>query len=121
MSTRVPIRHNGNAVSYTHLTVRAKDSYYLEETVLPRIKQCAEGAARAVGAKVEFKHYEPLFRETLEHPVLRDLARKNFEYLGETLPDPEPNTGGGVTDVGSVTSVSYTHLDVYKRQPSFPA
>lgn len=103
------ITHGGDAPNIVpqrataRFTVRAKDSYYLEETVLPRIKQCAEGAARAVGAKVEFKHYEPLFRETLEHPVLRDLARKNFEYLGETLPDPEPNTGGGVTDVGSVT------------------
>ena len=84
-------------------TVRAKDSHYLEEIVLPRVKQCALGAAQSVGANVEFRHYEPLFRETLEHPVLASIVADNFGYLGQELPKPEPEDGGGVTDVGNVT------------------
>ena len=103
------ITHGGDAPNVVpdrascRFTIRAKDSRYLEEVVIPRVKQCAEGAALSVGARVEFRHYEPLFRETLEHPVLREIARKNFEYLGVKVPPPEPGTGGGVTDVGSVT------------------
>ncbi len=103
------ITHGGDAPNIVpdrataRFTVRAKDSRYLEDTVIPKVRQCAEGSAWAVGATVEFRHYQPLFRETLEHPVLRGLARKNFEYLGRDIPADEPRTGGGVTDVGSVT------------------
>jgi len=84
-------------------TVRSKDSRYLEEVVLPKVKQCAQGAAEAVGATVEFRHYEPLFQETLEYPVLASIAKEHFEYLGQELPELDIEGGGGVTDVGSVT------------------
>jgi amidohydrolase len=87
-------------------TVRAKDWRYLENIVLPKVKQVAEGAALAGGATVELRHHEPLFKETLEHPVLREIARRNFEYLGETIPPPPEGAGGGVTDVGGVTWVT---------------
>ncbi|MGI6621410.1 MAG: amidohydrolase [Bacillota bacterium] len=102
------ITHGGDAPNIVpdravaRFTVRSKSSHYLEEVVLPKVRQIAEGAAAAIGATVEFRHYEPLFKETLEHPVLRELARKNFEYLGQELPEM-PRGGGGVTDVGSVT------------------
>ncbi|HHT85571.1 MAG: amidohydrolase [Bacillota bacterium] len=102
------ITHGGDAPNIVperavaRFTVRSKSSHYLEEVVLPKVRQIAEGAAAAVGATVEFHHYEPLFKETLEHPVLRDLAKKNFEYLGQKLPEIKRG-GGGVTDVGNVT------------------
>jgi len=85
-------------------TLRARTSQYLEEVIIPKVKQCAEGIALSIGAKVELKHYEPLFRETLEHPILKDLAKKYFDYLGQEI-SPETGNGGGVTDVGSVTWV----------------
>lgn len=103
------ITHGGDAPNIVperataRFTVRSKDSRYLEETVLPRVRQIAEGAAQAVGATVEFKHYEPLFRDTREYQVLKDLAQKNFEYLGKHLLTRDPEGGGGVTDVGNVT------------------
>lgn len=103
------ITHGGDAPNIVperatvRFTVRSKDSRYLEEVVLPKVKECAQGAAQAVGATVEFRHYEPLFRETLEHPVLTSIAKMNFEYLGQKLPQPDVEGGGGVTDVGSVT------------------
>ena len=102
------ITHGGDAPNIVpdrataRFTIRARDSQYLENVVLPKVKQCAEGAAWGVGATVEFKHYEPLFRETVEYPVLKNLAEKYFKYLGQDIPQPAPN-GGGVTDVGSVT------------------
>jgi amidohydrolase len=82
-------------------TIRAKEWRYLEELVLPKVKQAAEGAALSLGASVTMRHHEPLFRETLEHPVLKALANKNFALLGESIPPPRPD--GGVTDVGNVT------------------
>jgi len=101
------ITHGGDAqnivpdFAQARFTVRAKDWRYLEGVVLPKVKLAAEGAALAGGARLECRHHERLFRETLEHPVLRDIAKRNFEYLGENLSPPPP--GGGVTDVGSVT------------------
>jgi metal-dependent amidase/aminoacylase/carboxypeptidase family protein len=100
------ITHGGDAQNIVperaqaRFTVRARDWRYLEQVVLPKVKQAAEGAALAAGARLELRHHEPLFRETLEHPVLRDVARRNFDYLGEALP-PSEGGDGGVTDVGS--------------------
>ena len=105
------ITHGGDAqnvvpeTAQARFTVRAKDWRYLEQVVLPKVKQAAEGAALAAGARVEFRHHEPLFRETLEHPVLRDVVRRNFEDLGEAVPPPDGGDGG-VTDVGGVTWVT---------------
>ncbi len=105
------VTHGGDAqnivpeMAQARFTVRAKDWRYLEQVVLPKVKQAAEGAALATGARVELRHHEPLFRETLEHPMLRDIARRNFEYLGEAVPAPDGGDGG-VTDVGGVTWVT---------------
>ncbi len=92
-------------IAQARFTVRARDWRYLEQVVVPKVRQAAEGAALAVGARLEARHHEPLFRETLEHPVLREIARRNFEYLGETIP-PRDGGDGGVTDVGAVTWVA---------------
>ncbi len=105
------ITHGGDAqnvvpeTAQARFTVRARDWRYLEQFVLPKVRQAAEGAALATGARVELRHHEPLFRETLEHPVLRDIARRNFEYLGQAVPAPDGGDGG-VTDVGAVTWVT---------------
>ena len=101
------ITHGGDAqniipdCAQARFTVRATEWRYLEEVVLPKVKQAAEGAALASGARLEIRHHEPLFRETLEHPVLRDIVRRNFECLGED--SSSPSAEGGVTDVGNVT------------------
>ena len=101
------VTHGGDAQNIVpdraqaRFTVRATEWRYLEEVVLPKVRHAAEGAALANGARLEMRHHEPLFRETLEHPILREIARRNFEYLGEDSSVPAPN--GGVTDVGNVT------------------
>ncbi len=106
------ITHGGDAqnvvpdLARARFTIRARDWRYLEGVVLPKVRQVAEGAALATGAQVEFRHHEPLFRETLAHPVLAEIAARNFASLGETVPPPPEGAGGGVTDVGSVTWVT---------------
>jgi amidohydrolase len=103
------ITHGGDAqnvvpdFAQARFTVRAKDWRYLEDVVLPKVRQAAEGAALAAGASIEFRHHESLFPETLEHRVLAEIARRNFSFLGASL-SPPPD-GGGVTDVGAVTWV----------------
>lgn len=105
------ITHGGDAQNIIpdktvmRFTLRCTDWRYLEDVLIPRVKRCAEGAAMAVGATVEFHHHENLFRDTLTHPVLQELARKNFEYIGHQIP-PVTGGGGGVTDVGNVTWVT---------------
>jgi amidohydrolase len=102
------ITHGGDAqnvvpaLARARFTIRSRDWRYLEEVVLPTVRRAAEGAALAGGARVEFRHHEPLFRETLEYPLLKQIAGRNFAYLGETVP-PETEAGGGVTDVGAVS------------------
>jgi len=106
------ISHGGDAQNVVpdkaqmKFTLRSTDWRYLEDVVIPRVKKCAEGAAMAHAATVEFRHHEPLFRDTLDYPVLMGLARENFEYLGEEIPPPPPLAGGGVTDVGNVTWIT---------------
>ncbi len=106
------ISHGGDAQNVIpdraqlKFTLRSTDWKYLEEVIIPRVKRCAEGASAMYGATVEFRHHEQLFRDTLDHPVLQDLCRANFELIGEELPPPIPGAGGGVTDVGNVTWVT---------------
>lgn len=106
------ISHGGGAqnvipdFAQLKFTLRSTDWKYLENTIIPKVKRCAEGAAAMYGATVEFKHHEQLFRDTLDHPILQDLCRANFELIGEEVPPPIPGAGGGVTDVGNVTWVT---------------
>lgn len=107
------ITHGGYAqnivpdFAQTRFTLRSTDWRYLEDVIIPRVKQCAQGAADAVGCSVEFRHHEKLFRDTLDYPVLQDVCLKNFRYAGlEVPPSDEDRGGGGVTDVGSVTWVT---------------
>ena len=106
------ISHGGDAQNVVpdraqlRFTLRSTDWRYLEEVVIPKVKRCAEGAAQAVGATVEFRHHENLFRDTLDYPVLMDLAEANFRYVGEEVPPPVQHAGGGVSDVGNVSWVT---------------
>lgn len=106
------ISHGGDAqnvvpdLAKMKFTLRSTDWRYLEEVIIPRVKRCAEGAAAMYGATVDFRHHESLFRDTLDYPVLMDLAEANFKLVGEELPPPIVGGGGGVTDVGNVTWVT---------------
>lgn len=105
------ITHGGDAPNIVperasaRFSLRAADWRYLEEVVIPRVRDCARGAALATGATVAVEHYEPLFRETLQLPALVSACLAYLDDLGADPRPPAPGAGGGVTDVGNVSWV----------------
>lgn len=94
-------------------TIRALSSRYLEDTVLPAVRQLAEGVALATGSTVETAHYEPLFKELVNTPRLMELFKSNMARLGETVTVLEPESADGSTDVGNVSHAAPTiHPDI---------
>ena len=94
-------------------TIRALSSHYLEETVIPAVKQLAAGIALATGTTVETVHYEPLYKELINAPQLMDLFQNNMTLLGETVTILDPMDAGGSTDVGNVSHQTPTiHPDI---------
>jgi amidohydrolase len=98
-------------------SLRAADCRYLEEVVIPRVLDCARGAALATGASVDFAYYEPLFRDTMQVPTLVRACAAHLEGLGFTPEGPVPGQGGGVTDVGNVSWVVPTLQFMYAMAP----
>ena len=69
--------------------------------VVERVKECAEGAARATRATVTFIEEEG-YDARRPNRAIGDVFRDHFIRLGEPmLPDPEPS--GGSTDFGDVS------------------
>lgn len=104
------ITHGGDAPNiipdYTRadLIVRAADTPYATE-VLDKVRACAEGAALATGARLEFKLSGPRYDGRLPNPKLVELFKANLESLGL---DVEIATGQeriGSSDIGNVSQV----------------
>ena len=94
-------------------TLRALSSRYLEATVIPAVRQLAEKIALATGTTVATEHYEPLFQELANDPLLMDLFQQNMALLGETVTRLGPEEADGSTDVGNVSQVVPTiHPDL---------
>lgn len=94
-------------------TIRALSAKYLEETVLPAVKQLAEGVALATGAKVVTKHYEPLYKELLNDKKLMQYFAENMKLLGEEVVYHSADYTSGSTDVGNVSHAAATiHPDI---------
>lgn len=88
-----------------HMTVRAHTVTFLENTVLPTIKEAAVRIAKAKGATVAYRHYEPLFKDLREDKTWRQLAESVMTEWGvkpTLLPD---DLAEGSTDMGNVSQV----------------
>lgn len=86
-----------------HMTVRAKVVEFLEETMLPALRQTADDCAAKYGATATYRHYEPLFKDLREDKTLQTLAAQVMAKYGETpniLPD---DMAEGSTDMGNVS------------------
>ena len=91
-----------------HATIRSMSTDYLENNMLPQIKELAREVAKQHGAKVQMRHYEPLYKNLLSDKVLDNYYEDNFRQLGENytlLPD---DYADGSTDVGNVSHVTRT-------------
>ncbi len=84
--------------------VRAADTAYCTQ-VLDRVRACAEGAAQATGARLEFSEYAPRYDAMLPNPKLADLFEANMAALGIQFRGPEPDERMGSSDMGNVSQV----------------
>jgi amidohydrolase len=104
------ITHGGEAPNivpdYTsaRFYVRALDTPYCSE-VLERLRACAEGAARATGARLELKEYAPRYDAMMPNPKLAGLVEANMAALGIQVMAPEPDERMGSSDMGNVSQV----------------
>jgi amidohydrolase len=102
------ITHGGDAPNivpeYTaaRFYVRAADSPYTVE-VIEKIRGCAEGAALATGARLEFSEYAPHYDDRMPNHKLYDLAEANMATLGLELAAPDERMGS--SDMGNVSQV----------------
>ena len=110
-------------------TVRALRVEYLEETMLPQIKSLARKVAHQHGTGLELLHYEPLFKNMLNHKQLQAYALSNFQKIGlddiKIYPD---DYADGSTDVGNVSHLVPTiqpeikiGSDIAAHTPEFAA
>ncbi|MBS4913545.1 MAG: peptidase dimerization domain-containing protein [Veillonella sp.] len=86
-----------------HMTVRAKHVEFLENTMLPALRQTAQACAEQYGATVTCRHYEPLFKDLREDKTLQYIAFQVMTKYGEMpqiLPD---DMAEGSTDMGNVS------------------
>ncbi len=81
---------------------RADDSEYLAG-VVERVVDCAEGAARATGCRLEWTEYMPGYENTVPNPVLMDLMLTNLRAIGLDVATERKRKGRGSTDFGNVT------------------
>jgi len=104
------ITHGGDAPNiipeYTsaRLGVRAADNVYAAE-VLEKVKACAQAAALATGARLEFDVRDVYYQAMLPNPILADLVEGNMTALGIEYRMPKPNERMGSTDMGNVSQV----------------
>ncbi len=84
--------------------VRALENEYRDE-LLEKLRACAEGAALATGAALEFKVVGHSYKAMKPNRALGDAFVRNLEALGEPLYPPKPDEGMGSTDMGDVSQV----------------
>ncbi len=84
--------------------VRALENDYRDE-LLEKLRNCAEGAALATGASLEFKEVGHSYKAMKPNRAIGDAFVKNLEELGEPLNPPPPDAGMGSTDMGDVSQV----------------
>lgn len=89
------------------LWIKSTDLRNLTE-VVDRVKACAEGIAKSLGARVTVEHHYPLFEESIPNLTLMHELSMNFTRLGIPFKAPEETSRSLVyvsTDYGNVSHV----------------
>ncbi|MGO4860418.1 M20 family peptidase, partial [Arthrobacter sp. 2MCAF14] len=85
--------------------VRAPDTRKLLADVVPRIENCARGAALATGTDVEIVSPAPAYASMVPNGVLGRLLEDNFQRIGRSTELPRAEVFAGSTDMGNVSQV----------------
>jgi amidohydrolase len=102
------ITHGGHAANiipdYTkaQFSVRAADESYAAQ-VIEKVRACAQGAALATGARLEFKLRDQHYANMMPNFKLADLVDANMAALGIQVELPLPNERMGSSDMGNVS------------------
>jgi len=89
------------------LWIKSTDLRNLSE-VVGRVKTCADGIAKSVGAQVKVRHDYPLFEESIPNLILIREVSENFTRLGIPYKPPEDTSRSLVyvsSDYGNVSHV----------------
>jgi len=82
--------------------IRSYDPVYAAE-LRRRVVACAEGAATATGARLEWQEYIKPYQSYVPNHALGALMRENMEAIGRDVQDGPAREGGGSTDFGNVS------------------
>lgn len=85
-------------------SVRTLDANYLNESVLPRIIDCANAAALATGTEVSIR-VETGYKNMINNMTLARQFGKHLEAEGVSFLETDPTAGIGSTDMGDVSQV----------------
>jgi amidohydrolase len=100
------VTHGGAVPNIIHsyasarVVVRAEDVEYLHKVVVPKVKDCARGAALATGTTVEIKSQGDI-DSTRMNATLTRLVVENAGAIG--IKFAQPASLGGSTDYGNVS------------------
>ncbi len=82
--------------------IRSYDPVYAAE-LKQRVINCAQGAATATGARLEWKEYIKPYQSYVANHALGEVMKANLEALGRDVKSERSQQGGGSTDFGNVS------------------
>ena len=87
--------------------LRCKDRDYLQEIVVEKVRQVAEGAVLISGAQLEVSPFYPFYENVLPNSSLAIAIRSNAAKLDLQIDEPLPGRrgSGASTDFGNVSQV----------------
>jgi amidohydrolase len=104
------ITHGGDAANIipdhtaADFIIRAADTPYATQ-VLDKVQACAEGAALATGACLDFEVSGPRYDARWPNPTLVELFKENLIALGLEVEMAKGNERLGSSDIGNVSQV----------------
>jgi len=101
--------------------LRCRDRDYLNDVIVGRVLNAAEGAAAMTGCRLEVEEYYPFYENVRPNSVIAGLLLNNAEAAGLALNDPFPGRQGSAasTDFGNVSQAlpSYELRYAVSEQP----
>lgn len=87
-------------------TIRALDVQYLENIMLPQIRELAQSTAQMHGTTLSMVHYEPLYKNMINDARLSVYFAEAFNALHEGFDVKDDMYADGASDVGNVSQIT---------------
>jgi len=90
--------------SEANFLVRAADLKYME-ILKQKVLDCFAGAAKATGARLEYKWEESFYAPMVNNLTIGRLFVRNMRFLGRKMKMEDPDKSFGSTDFGNVSQI----------------